>query len=173
LNTAGLSTDTTLISSNWSRNDLIAQLLNNPRDISDINAHFTHYAALTALGFANNNQSEFLSSTDVATASTSLKALALANSLVFSMGCHAGLNVTDRDSYAADPGMGITPALDFPQAMAQQRAIYLASTGFGLGDDQGIAGTERLMGIFTEKLMEDNLNVGDALKSATKLPERD
>ena len=44
--------------------------------------------------------------------------VSLANSLVFSMGCHAGLNVADQDIYDADPGLGISPALDYPQAMA-------------------------------------------------------
>jgi hypothetical protein len=45
----------------------------------------------------------------------------------------------------------------------------LASTGFGYGDDEGIGGTERLMGIFTEELSDNttaNVTVGKALLEA-------
>ena len=47
--------------------------------------------------------------------------------------------------------------------MAQQRAIFLGSTGYGLGDDEGIGGTERLINIFADSLMNDGVPVGQSL----------
>ncbi|MBI4338611.1 MAG: hypothetical protein HY680_01515, partial [Chloroflexi bacterium] len=164
-----------LINDTWSAEDLRCELLgqspcDSPADVNGINAHFTHYAALSAGGFNSANGlglNDFLTSKEVALASG--VPTALLGRIVFTMGCHAGLNVPDRSSASADPGLGIDPALDFPQAMAIQRAIYLASTGYGLGDDEGIGGTERLLVLFAKKLLQNDLPVGDALVLAKAL----
>jgi hypothetical protein len=76
------------------------------------------------------------------------------------MGCHAGFNAPDGQSAA--PEGDLEPALDFPQAAAQQKAIWIASTGFGIGDDEGIAGTEEIMGRFANELVNSGLTAGEA-----------
>ncbi len=166
MNSAALLTDDTLINDDWSADDLRSSFLSQSHDISTVNAHFTHYAALAALGFTTDDYSDILISDEIDAVTDSL----LQNSIIFSMGCHAGLNVPDQAGpEAADFGLGVNPKLDFPQAMARQGAIYLASTGYGLGDDAGIGGTERLIGIFTEEILKNNaddITVGDALIAA-------
>lgn len=154
-----LGADTALISDDWSSEDLRSALLSGNYDISAINAHFSHYAILSALGANTDNMTDIVTSEEVALASGE----PLLTTVVMSMGCHAGLNVTDKDSEEADPGMGVDPALDFPQAMAQQGAIFVGSTGYGLGDDEGIGGTERLINTFAESLMTDSVSIGESL----------
>ncbi len=148
------------------------------RDVSAINAHFTHWAGVAANGFANNDFTDLLFASDVATAGNpdlevpDLGAPALYRDIVFSIGCHAGYNLPDGSvASGLDPAtLGFDPAMDFAQAMAIQRAIYVASTGFGLGDDEGIGGTEALMVEFAELLLSTNaaegIAAGDALVAA-------
>jgi PKD repeat protein len=160
---AELATDDSLIRDDWTADELRCRFLGQDGgpecavpDVSAVNAHFTHYAALSADGFATNDFDDILSSDDVAASGDS-------DGVAFSMGCHAGLNVPD---YAVDSdlGLGIDPALDFAQAM--QRAVYVASTGYGLGDNIGIAGTEAIMTILADELVQGDVAAGLALVSA-------
>jgi hypothetical protein len=154
----------TLINDFWTADDLRSEFLGESNDISNPNAHYTHYAALSAYGFANEVD-DILSSEEVANLDNDL----LENSINFTIGCHAGLNVPDQAApESADFGLGINPALDFPQALAGQGAILLASSGFGYGDDDEdvAAGTERLMGVFAEDLLQEDTTVGGALVTA-------
>jgi len=50
--------------------------------------------------------------------------------------------------------------------MARQRAVFIASTGYGLGDDQGIGGTELLLTDFSKELVKGDVFVGNALTAA-------
>jgi hypothetical protein len=163
LDNAGITPDTSLISGSWSADDLSSKFLDTGYDINNINAHCTHYSVLSANGFKTNNFNDVLTSIQAGTDDTST-----VQSIVFSMGCHLGLNVPDEAApSAADLGLDIDPQLDFAQAL--HRSICLASTGFGYGDDEGIGGTERLIGIFTDKLQLDNpagTTVGEALVGA-------
>jgi hypothetical protein len=168
---AGLTgTVDSMINETWTAADLRCRLLDvgtDPacatRDVSAPNAHFTHYAALSANGFGIDDFSDFLGSSEVAAAGGGVPILT--GDVVFSMGCHAGFNAPDETSEPPDASTGIDPALDFAQAMARQRAVYVASTGFGLGDDEGIGGTEKLLGIFAKTLL-DGGTVGDSLVDA-------
>ncbi|MDP3879300.1 MAG: PKD domain-containing protein [Dehalococcoidales bacterium] len=160
---------TRAIDSNWDRGFLLSEFLgqngSSAPDITSLNAHFTHYAALSERGFVQGI-GDFLSSVDVAQAAG--EPTALFHRLVFSIGCHAGLNVPANSSQDVDAGLGIDPGLDFVQAMAQQQAIYVASTGFGIGDDAGIGGTERLLTIFAENLIHSDVPAGKALLDAKR-----
>src|SRR5438552_15687970 len=84
----------------------------------------------------------------------------LANRLVFSMGCHAGLSVADATVTA-----GAT-TLDWPQAYAQKSAgAYLGNTGFGYGDTLVVAYSEELNRLFAQRIAAGS-TVGDALAAA-------
>jgi hypothetical protein len=118
--------------------------------IGNLNAHFTHYGGISADGctkYADGDESwtsEFLTSSDIA-GSPSFE-----GKLVFTLGCHAGLNVPDDQTMGEESGM--SPKLDVAQAMAQQQGVLVASTGFGLGNLDGIGGTEELVGTFADQL---------------------
>ena len=130
---------------------LKADLLDKPSDVGDINAHFTHFGGISATGFAalKNGDAwltEFLSSTDIANADP------FVGKLVFSMGCHAGLNVPDdRVAVTPDPGASIDPRLDVAQAMARKRGVLIGSTGFGFGDTEAVSCTEALAAGFADQ----------------------
>ena len=63
----------------------------------------------------------------------------LANSIVFSAGCHAGYNLVNGDAVP-----NVTQPLDWAQAFAQKRATLIAGTGYQYGDTDFVAHSERL-----------------------------
>ncbi len=159
---AGLTTDRSLVGWDWKAADLRAKLLTSPKSVSNPNSHYLHYAALSAWGFNNNSFTDLLFSQDVANAGTA--ANALTGKLVFTIGCHAGMSVADSDTASPDPLLGLQPALDFPQAMARQGAVFVGNTGHGLGDDTTIGFSERLTQIYAADLLGNmGTTVGDAL----------
>ncbi|MBI4333784.1 MAG: PKD domain-containing protein, partial [Chloroflexi bacterium] len=148
----------TLLGATWSAADLRSRMLGQlPSDILIPNAHFTHYAALSAAGF-NAKQNDIMSSVQVQQAVG-----ALVNRILSTLGCHSGLSVPDRASRAADPGLGVDPKLDFPQVMAQQRTVYIGNTGYGLFETEGLGGTELLLTILAKGLVQGDVTVGNAL----------
>jgi PKD repeat protein len=164
---------TTLIDPTWTADELRCAMLGDTsgglsgctvRSVIAANAHFTQYAALSANGFGVDDFTDILTSTEVASAGGPTPALE--RRVVFTMGCHPGLNVPDRAAQAADGGLGIDPALDFAQAMARQRAVFIASTGYGLGDDIGLAGTELLLTKFADELVRGDVFIGNALRDS-------
>jgi len=162
----------TLISETWTADDLRCRFLAvalapdcGSRAINAINAHFTHYAALSANGFNTGNFADFITSADVAAAGGANPALR--GTLVFTIGCHAGLSVPDRAAIPPEAGLSIDPRLDFAQAMARQRAVYVANTGFGLGETIGVAGNEELMIIFAQEVAKGG-SAGEALAAAKR-----
>jgi hypothetical protein len=138
----GLAINSTLIGPFWSGNALRDLHLNaNPRfDIHSINGHSTH----TAAGVPDKND---IRASEIVTAPTDL-----AGALVFSVGCHGGLN---------DPAV-----LDLPQAFMQRRAYYIGNTGFGWGGS-GVVMSEKLMTLFARELVRDaRAEIGPALRNA-------
>ena len=159
---------TTMINETWTADQLRCAMLGDTGctvpSVIAANAHWLHYALLSANGFTNNNFEDIINSNETASAGGSTPALA--GHVVFTMGCHGGFNVPDREALPADPGLGIDPSLDFVQAMARQRAVFIASTGYGLGDDQGLAGTELLLTYFSDEMVQGNAVIGEALINA-------
>ena len=49
--------------------------------------------------------------------------------------------------------------------MSSRDSVYVGSTGFGLGDDVTIAGTEKLIALFSAEL-SNSMTVGQALVRA-------
>jgi hypothetical protein len=172
LGRAGLSVDP-LISDTWTANDLRQRLFGQTSDISEINAHFTHFMGISAYGWANPDvfgaapSTETLTSAEVASAVSPDGATALWKRIVLTLGCHAGMSMPDTDTVQVNPSYGVDPSLDLPQAMARQGAVYLANTGFGLGDTKGIACSELLSNMYLEELLQNRgTTVGSALTSS-------
>ena len=87
-------------------------------------------------------------------------ASAFQSEIVFSMGCHSGLNAPD--SY------GGTRRGDWAQTFAERgTAVFVGNTGYGYGDFKTVALSERLMKLFAQNL-DGNLDVGRALLEAKR-----
>src|SRR3990172_4209593 len=162
-----------VLSDDWTADALRCAMLGMPsgshtdcniRSVIAANAHWLHYGILSAHGFSADDTTDLVSSNETAVAGGGTPALT--RKVVFTMGCHGGLNVPDRAALPPDPGLGIDPSLDFAQAMARQRAVFIASTGYGYGDDAGLGGTELLLTHFSDELVQGNVIIGNALRNA-------
>lgn len=139
-----LDTDGQLISPSWTGSALRTKYLSaTPRfDIYAINGHSTHIAQ----GVPDED--------DIAAAEVVNAAIDLSGALVFSVGCHGGLN---------DPGV-----LDLPQAYLQKQVNYVGNTGFGWGSG-GIAYSEELLLKFVRELVRNTkTDIGPSLTAAKK-----
>ncbi len=119
-----------------------------------MNGHYDYYRALPAAAF-NGTDPNLLKAGQVDPA---------AGSLLFTAGCHAGLNVVDADQ----PGAGSGDA-ERLQDWAQQvtpRAVYIANTTYGYGDTEAIAYTERLLDLLAARLATRQVTAGQALMYA-------
>ena len=80
----------------------------------------------------------------------------LTGSMLFTLGCHAGLNLPDRYLGAG--------ADDWVDTLAG-RAVYVANTGYGYADGNVVGLTERLLSLYAGKV-GGNLTAGQALMFA-------
>lgn len=148
----------TLISETWTRQDLLGKLLpagGSPQIVS-VNAHFDQSRALPAAGNTSGNESDLVTTADVAADPG-----ALAGRLLFSMGCHAALSVPAQYSGIA----GAPETADWAKEFATQRALWVGNTGYGLGDSATVALSEALMRNFANRL-DGHLLAGAALSYA-------
>jgi hypothetical protein len=141
-----------LIDNDWTASDLRDHLFTAPvaPDLNSLNSHFQHYRL-----FPNDPTDIF--ATEV-TGTTNYS-----GTLAFSVGCHSGLNVPDED--AVSPQFGT----DWAQAFLRQGATFIGNTGYGYGDSDLIAYSERVMTYFVEELgywAESPPTVGHALLRA-------
>ena len=80
--------------------------------------------------------------------------------LAYSVGCHSGLSVPDNI-------LSSTLRTDWPQAFVSEKALWVGNTGYGYGDSDLIAYSERLMELFTRHLGDQpDMPVGLALQRA-------
>ncbi len=126
-----------------------------------LNAHFDHYRALPALGDKVPNFNDNLIATVV---ENSLDPdglnVSLQQTLIFSMGCHSGLSVSDIT-------IGRTNQ-DWAQTLGRQGSLYIGNTGFGYGDTETVAYTEQLMALFAAQVTSPlDLDPGTASASST------
>ena len=85
----------------------------------------------------------------------------LAARILFTMGCHGGLNVADSLP-GGSPTSPSAKYLDWPEQYAKaQAAVYIGNTGFGYGDTASIALSERLLALFARNLHSNTDSVGE------------
>ena len=133
----------------WTDLDWANEVLNGAALISS-NAHYDHDEGLPAL--SNSGASADLFGLSDLPAS-------LAGSVIYSVGCHSGLNA---------PGAYLEPTddlADWAQAILARDAVYVANTGFGYGDDTFVGYSEALMLEMTENFAVTN-TIGEALMLA-------
>ena len=127
-------------------------------DVAAINAHFDEQNALPAIGNTTNSQADLFTVDDVRNAPLRAGAPALQGRLLFSMGCHAGLNLPDK--------IGLVGSTDdWVETFADQGALWVANTGFGYGDTDTVALSEKLMALFADQL-DRSSTIGQALATA-------
>ena len=156
-------------SNDWSADQLLCQLLGegyamncSNHDFNNFNAHFSHYLGESALAFSNGDGDYFFTR-DISDAASNIKTLA--NSINSTVGCHAGFNAPDGLAADFGPDSPVKPNLDFPQVMAQQGGVFVASTGYGIAGRNSIAATELLLSLYTEELLKGS-TAGQALVNA-------
>jgi len=154
----GLS-PSTLIDESWTASDLDSALGASPAPgVDSINAHFDYSRALPAEGNTTGDETNLFTTTDVRNALDSF-----GGRLLFSMGCHAGLDISD-----AEVGVPSSAAVDdWAKTFADAAALWVANTGYGYADTDTVAYSAKLMADFAANL-NGSLTIGQALTEATQ-----
>jgi hypothetical protein len=150
----GAASASSQINETWDRSAAITGLTSAANGYVSLNAHYDIYRALPPSSDGATNP---LSTADLPAS--------LAGGVDFTIGCHAGLSVPDI--YIADPTQAEqAELLDWPQAeMHNGAASYAGNTGYGLGDTDTIAYSERMNLLFAQNL-GPNMTLGEAMSFA-------
>ncbi len=139
------------IGDTWTLDNLRgAQLSTSTRyEVQSINGHADHGGE----GVPVNKQVLKASEIKASTAN-------FVGALVYTLGCHSGLNVPDTNS--VDP-------TDLAEAFSFKRANYVGNTGYGWGIRGGIGLSEKLMQYYTQELRKEaEVSMGKALAIAKR-----
>jgi hypothetical protein len=153
-----------LMLGSWTRSDLKGALFpasGGSPGISAVFAHYDHNRALPGAGNTTGDLSDLFQLSDVP-APNANGVGPLTGHLLFSLGCHSGLSVPDY--YISSDGSSPS-AQDWTQTYLGQGAVWVANTGFGIGDTDSVAYSEQLMAYFAQDL-DGSLTVGQALATA-------
>ena len=131
----------------WSAAALNTLLGAAPAKVLSLNAHYDHYRLLPS------DRGALFSAAQMATKS-------LTGRFVFTMGCHAGLSVSDAILVGASD-----PRRPTGRRSTAGRRPFAGNTGFGYGDTTGIAYSEKLMSLLAKRL-DGSMTAGDALTFA-------
>lgn len=146
LGTANL--DCALIGDSWDANQFRQKQLNAnpPFRLQSINGHANHAAQGTPTDQPSISAQEVASGTSD-----------LSGALIYSLGCHSGLNVPETSNLP----------LDLPEAFAWKRVNYIGNTGFSWGSKINVQSSERLMQLYTQELLKGtSVRIGQALVAA-------
>jgi hypothetical protein len=150
-----------LISATWNKSQLDSNFfgLSSIPGIGALYGHYNHYA------FKPAAPDVAASLADVATTATEVPTSAsFSTHVIFTVGCHGGLNVGDELAGTATPDAQYR---DWAQAYAQDKiAAYIANTGFGYGDTDTVAASEKLMMLFAQEMNKSSHVLGDNWLSA-------
>ena len=147
-----------LINESWDTSNLESALAGQgdcpAPGVDSINAHFDYSRGLPAIDNTNSTETDLFT--------TSSLNGSYAGRLLFSMGCHAGLDVDDAEVSAS----GIaTPVSDWAKTFADDGALWVANTGYGYADTDTLAYSAKLMAEFAGQL-NGPLTIGEALTAA-------
>ena len=140
-----------LIGTNWSKQEFSNLQLQTSSvfKVQSINGHANHHAEGVAAG-GNIGADEVLAAN-----------IDLSGGLIYTLGCHAGLNVPETNS--------ISP-LDLPEAFLKKRSNYIGNTGYGWGLLNNIGLSEKVIRLFTKELLKaETVSMGKALANAKNL----
>ena len=148
----GASNNARLVNGTWTSADLTAAFESHTPvpGLDSINAHFDHYRLLPGAGNTANDESDLYTTAKIKRTQPTDPRI-VPGAVIFSMGCHSGLNVPDLIAPAPNADQQAR-LLDWPQAFADQGAgVYVANTGYGYGDTDIVAYSEDLMARFAAK----------------------
>ena len=138
-----------IINNTWTRSDVKNAWGNSYHGFIDINAHSNPGLALPADEFTSGVPNNPLTTADLPAD--------LSGSILFTIGCHVGLNVPDMFLTSGSP--------DWAQVVSHNGGVLQASTGYGLGDTDVTAYSERILAYFATNL-DGTMSVGQALMFA-------
>jgi hypothetical protein len=149
----GLSQATLLTpATQWTHQDLLDSFFQKTPvpDVGALWAHYSHWTAQPAKLSPVPVFSDFATTADVDPSHPN-------GQLLFTVGCHSGLNVPDTIATVAAADQ--KRLLDWAQGyMRSKTAVYVANTGFGYGETTTVDLSERLMDHFA-----DNINSGGSI----------
>lgn len=135
---------------NWTRDQFIQRQLNTESTftLQSINGHADHYRqGVPAGGGGGEIKGSVIDA---------VGGLNYNGGLIYTLACHAGLNVPDENS--------VEP-LDLVQAFTRKGANYIGNTGYGWGYLYGMGLSETLINLFTKELAKGG-DIGVALTKA-------
>jgi hypothetical protein len=135
------------IDETWTAADALAYINRAGGGITSINGHYDQYRAQPADAVG-----------PLLNASAAVPA---PGSLLFTIGCHAGLSSVDAYGVAGDPGLG-----DWSAQLTKGGSVFVGNTGFGYGDSTSVAYSERLLAGFASQLATRASTAGQALMFA-------
>ena len=144
--------DCSLIGDNWTGPAFRALQLRttDPFKVQSISGHASHYVEGVPSGGSSILAQEIASSS-----------LDLSGGLIYTVGCHAGLNV---------PPTNTNNPMDLPQAFTSKRANYIGNTGYGWGMRSSVGLTEKVIRLYTRALLKGlQSSMGKALVTAKTL----
>jgi uncharacterized repeat protein (TIGR01451 family) len=125
-----------------------------PPGLISVSGHANHLATLAGNGVDTVSTDDIAGISRNATDGTAIPD----GSLLFTIGCNAGVNVPD--SYLPAPDN-----FDFPQALASRKGSFVGNFGFGYGDTSRLAFSEKLMKLFANNL-DGSATIGQAITQA-------
>ena len=135
---------------------LAMQEINRPNaGFTAVDAHFNHFQGLPAAAHSGDGSLDLIESSEAAPS---------AKQVAFSVGCHAGLSLVV-------PLAGLSPEErrltgGWVDRYAASNALYVGNTGYGYGDTDIIAMSEKLMADYALQLATKKVTVGQALMLA-------
>ena len=153
-----------LIGDTWQESDLDAALANPTPRVISLNAHFDYSRALPGYDNASGLTTHLFTTADVSVPSSGTTPTAsYIGTLLFSMGCHSGLDVDDAE---VDASIDATsPVADWAKTFADAGALWVGNTGYGYADTDTVAYSAKLMAGFAANL-NGSLTIGEALAEA-------
>ncbi len=142
-------TVTTRLDPAWTSTQLQNDLATTAPDVGGVYADFSHREGQSAAEFTGGQP-------DRLTPAQLAAALPDGARVVFSMGCHSGLNVSNAVS-------GESGVADFAQAVASGGGAFVTTTGYGYGDQVSVGLHERLMVLFAQQL-DGAVSLGGAVE---------
>lgn len=143
----------------WTKTDVDTKFFNNASvpELGALYGHYNHFAFKPA-GPENV--------TDVATQVVTTNAAAVGKNygrhVIFSVGCHGGLNAGDELGRAGAAADIAAQYQDWAQTLQQDKiAAFVGNTGFGYGDTDTIAASEKLFKLFAENMNKGSSVLGD------------
>ncbi|MCA1832111.1 MAG: PxKF domain-containing protein [Actinobacteria bacterium] len=165
----------TCAADSWSKDDLVNDIVGpltsstcaspNPLpapqpDIVSFNGHADQYRFLPAICNTNPVNCNLLTTADTGWANLQ------GRKIIFSVGCHLGLNIADTLN-ASPTGDQSARLQDWAELFGSKAALLVANSGFGYGDTDTVAFSERLMTLFAQNL-DSARSAGEALRDAKR-----